>query len=91
MVSYLFCLQGDAFVIEGFAQDCGRPYSVGDLCDGFLWWNNMASIGKIDIEKFNSQKFELWKLKLDDLLVDKDQWIMVDPGTKPMKMSLKAG
>ena len=37
----------------------------------------MASSGKINIEKFNGQSFELWKLKMEDLLVDKDQWIMV--------------
>ena len=42
--------------------------------------------GKIEIEKFNGQSFELWKLKMEDLLVDKDQWIVVDPGTKPMAM-----
>eukprot|EP00253_Pinus_taeda_P006642 PITA_06642 len=39
----------------------------------------MASSGKIEVEKFNGQSFELWKLKMDDLLVDKDQWIVVDP------------
>eukprot|EP00253_Pinus_taeda_P013306 PITA_13306 len=39
----------------------------------------MASSGKIEIEKFNGQSFELWKLKMEDLLVDKDQWIAVDP------------
>eukprot|EP00253_Pinus_taeda_P020356 PITA_20356 len=38
----------------------------------------MASSRKIEIEKFNGQSFELWKLKMEDLLVDKDQWIMVD-------------
>eukprot|EP00253_Pinus_taeda_P021493 PITA_21493 len=43
----------------------------------------MASSGKIEIEKFNGQSFELWKLKMEELLVDKDQWIAVDPGTKP--------
>eukprot|EP00253_Pinus_taeda_P034553 PITA_34553 len=43
----------------------------------------MASSGKIEIEKFNGQSFELWKLKMEDLVVDKDQWIAVDPGTKP--------
>ena len=43
----------------------------------------MASSGKIEIEKFNGQSFELWKLKMEDLLVDKDQWIVVDLGTKP--------
>eukprot|EP00253_Pinus_taeda_P033884 PITA_33884 len=40
----------------------------------------MASSGKIKIEKFNGQSFELWKLKMEDLLVDKDQWIAVDLG-----------
>ena len=47
----------------------------------------MASGGKIEIEKFNGQSFELWKLKMEDLLVDKDHWIAVDPGTKPTAMS----
>ena len=47
----------------------------------------MATSRKIEIEKFNGQIFELWKLKMEDLLVDKDQWIAVDPGTKPMVMS----
>ena len=47
----------------------------------------MASSGKIEIEKFNGQSFELLKLKMEDLLVDKDQWIMVDPGTKPTGVS----
>ena len=46
----------------------------------------MASDGKIEIEKFNGQSFELWKLKMEDLLVDKDQWIVVDPGTEPTAM-----
>ena len=47
----------------------------------------MESSGKIKIEKFNGQSFELWKLKMEDLLVDKDQWITVDPSTKPTVMS----
>ena len=47
----------------------------------------MASSGNIEIEKFNGQSFELWKLKMEDLLVDKDQWIAVDLGTKPTAMS----
>ena len=37
----------------------------------------MASTSKIEIEKFNGQNFELWKLKMEDLLVDRDQWIVV--------------
>jgi len=47
----------------------------------------MASSGNIRIEKFNGQSFELWKLKMEDLLVDKDQWIVVDSGTRPMGVS----
>ena len=47
----------------------------------------MASGGKIKIEKFNGQSFELLKIKMEDQLVDKDQWIAVDQGTKPTEMS----
>jgi hypothetical protein len=43
----------------------------------------MASNSKMEIEKFNGKIFELWKLKMEDLLVDKDQWIAVDPGIAP--------
>jgi hypothetical protein len=43
----------------------------------------MASNSKMEIEKFNEKRFELWKLKMEDLLVDRDQWIAVDPGTAP--------
>ena len=57
--------------------------------DRFLWRKKIASSGKIDIEKFNGKSFELWKLKMEDLLVDKDQWIVVDLGTKPKEMSAK--
>jgi hypothetical protein len=41
----------------------------------------MASNSKMEIEKFNGKSFELWKLKMEDLLVERDQWIAVDPGT----------
>jgi len=47
----------------------------------------MAISGKIEIENFKGQSFELWKLKMEDPMVDKDQWITVDPDTKPMTMS----
>eukprot|EP00253_Pinus_taeda_P028611 PITA_28611 len=45
----------------------------------------MASSGKTEIEKFNGQSFELWKLKMEDLLVDKDHWIAVDLGEATVK------
>jgi hypothetical protein len=34
-------------------------------------------------------KFEFWNLKMEDLLVDKDQWIVVDLGTAPTGTSIK--
>ena len=43
----------------------------------------MARNSKMEIKKFNGKIFELWKFKMEDLLLDKDQWIVVDPGTAP--------
>jgi hypothetical protein len=43
----------------------------------------MASNSKMEIEKFDGKHFELWKLKIEDFLVEKYHWIMVDPGTTP--------
>ena len=35
----------------------------------------MASMsGIIDVEKFSSIDFEMWKLKIEDLLIDRDLW-----------------
>jgi hypothetical protein len=41
---------------------------------------------RIEIVKFNSKNFKLWKLKMEDLLIDKEQWIVVDPDTQPTGM-----
>jgi hypothetical protein len=40
----------------------------------------MTSSSRIEIEKFNGQNFELWKLKIENLLVDREQWATVCPG-----------
>ena len=47
----------------------------------------MSSNLKMEIKKFNGKIFELWKLKMEDLMVDKDQWITVDPGIAPVGTS----
>ena len=39
----------------------------------------MSNTFRIEIEKFNGQNFELWKLKMEYLLVDKEQWIAIEP------------
>jgi len=59
-------------LLRGFAWACGRPCSVGHLRDRLWWLKKMVSNGKIEIEKFNGQSSRLWKLKVEDLLVDKD-------------------
>jgi hypothetical protein len=43
----------------------------------------MARNSKMEIEKFNGKSFELWKLYIENLLVDRDQWITEYPGTSP--------
>jgi hypothetical protein len=37
----------------------------------------------MEIEKFNGKSFEMCKIHMEYLLVDRDQWITVDPGTAP--------
>jgi hypothetical protein len=49
----------------------------------------MASSSIIEIEKFNGQNFELWKIKMEYLLVDREQWTMVCPGTQLTGMSME--
>jgi hypothetical protein len=43
------------------------------------------------MEKFNGKRFELLNLKMEDILVDKEQWILVDPGIAPIGMLKKTG
>jgi hypothetical protein len=49
----------------------------------------MENNSKIEIEIFKGKSFELWKLKMEDILVEKYQWVMVDLGTAPMRMSIE--
>ena len=37
------------------------------------------------IDKFDCEIYYLWKVKMEDVLMDKDEWIMVDPYSKPKK------
>jgi hypothetical protein len=47
----------------------------------------MEGNSKMEIEKFNVQSFELWNINMEDLLVERDQWTMVDLGTAPIGTS----
>ena len=61
---------------------CDKPRFSGIFCSGdSSVERGMVSSSRIEIDKFNGKNFELWKLKMEDLLVDKEQWIVVDPGT----------
>jgi hypothetical protein len=72
-------------VVKGLAQDCDKPcYSERSVVLIFQV-KEMASNSKMEIEKFNGKIFELWKLKMEYLLVDMDQWIVVDLGTEPTR------
>ena len=53
---------------------CDKPRFSGSFCSGdSSKVRGMASSSRIKIEKFNGKNFELWKLKMEDLLVDKEQ------------------
>jgi hypothetical protein len=63
---------------------CDKPGFSGSFCNGNLSKERgMVSSYRIEIEKFNSKNFEPWNLKMENLLVDKEQWIVVDLGTQP--------
>jgi hypothetical protein len=47
----------------------------------------MSSNSRIEIEKFNGHNFELWKLKMEDLRVDQEQWTMVYSCTQSTDIS----
>jgi hypothetical protein len=49
----------------------------------------MVSNSRIEIEIFNGQNFDLWKIKMEDLLVDREQWLASCPSTHPTGMSTK--
>ena len=42
-----------------------------------------SSYGKLEVEKFNGTNFELWKLKMEDMLEDCDLWEVTSSATRP--------
>jgi hypothetical protein len=45
----------------------------------------MESMSRLKMEKFNGTSFVLWKLKMEDIIVDKDLCVAIF-GTKPIGM-----
>jgi hypothetical protein len=48
----------------------------------------MASNSKMEIKKLNGKSFEMWKINMQDMLVEKDQWIAIDLGVAPTRTSV---
>ena len=70
-------------MVKGLARDCDKPCYSGRYVVLILQVKRNDESSKMEIEKFNGNFFELWKLNIEDLLVDRDQWIAVDPVTTP--------
>ena len=50
-----------------------------------------STLGRIDVEKFSGTNFEIWKLKIEDLLIDRDLWDVVDENKfRPTDLTLAA-
>lgn len=52
----------------------------------YLVLRKMESTSKVKIGKFLSSNFEFWNLKIEDMLVDRDLWVVVF-GCKLLAMS----
>jgi hypothetical protein len=63
---------------------CDKPRFNGIFCSGdSSVEREMVSSSRIEMEKFNGENFELWKLKMEDVIIDKEKWIVVDLSTHP--------
>jgi hypothetical protein len=47
----------------------------------------MVSSSRIEREQFNGHNFELLNIKMEDIIVDQEQWTMICLGTQPTGMS----
>jgi hypothetical protein len=51
---------------------CDKPGFSGSVCSGDLSVEKgMVSSSRIEMDKFNGKNFEIWKLKMEYLLLDK--------------------
>ena len=42
----------------------------------------MADEGKLRVDRFNGQNFQLWKMQMEDYLYQKDLWKLLEGKTK---------
>jgi hypothetical protein len=62
-------------------------FTTRDLWYWFSRLKEMANNSKMEIEMFNGKSFDMWKVKMEYLLVDIDQGIAVDPCTAATRNS----
>lgn len=76
-----FGFEGTPLWLKCLAQAYGNPY-YSERCAKLIFVvKGNGEQFKEEIDKFNGHRFELWKLKMEDILVNKDEWIIVDIGT----------
>ena len=51
----------------------------------------MTSSSRIEIENINDQSIQRWNMKMKNIRVDREQWIVVHLGTKPNSILKKMG
>lgn len=37
----------------------------------------VSTTSRIEMEKFNGRNFVLWKIKMEDMLIDRDLWLQL--------------
>jgi hypothetical protein len=47
----------------------------------------IASTSHLDIENFNDTRYELWKLKMEEFLEERNQWLAIKKDKKPDDVS----
>eukprot|EP01018_Ginkgo_biloba_P012701 Gb_09999 [translate_table: standard] len=74
--------------LQVMARIVERMYTcVSGSPDQILVIEIMASTSRTEIKKFNGTGYELWKLKMEDLLEERDQWVAVKNENKPTGIS----
>jgi hypothetical protein len=46
----------------------------------------MVRSSRIDIERFNGNNFEIWNLKMEDIITDREKWTTIYLATQPTRM-----
>ena len=86
-------------MIEFYAcLESGRSYKLPDLIHIRKPQKHCKLLGILELQprgvswsdkKFNGRNFEAWNLKMEDILVYREQWVVVNLSTTPTSMPSK--